>query len=85
MLLSTPGSPEVGVAGVAPVEEDNEEEAEDIDGKGDQEGVDAQELDSEVPNGQTEAKQTSKEVPLNTWSHFSHHMMSFTFQTVFSM
>ena len=70
MFLSIPGSPEVGVAGVAPVEEDNEEEAEDTDGKGEQEGVDAQELDSEIPNGQTEAKQTGKEVPLNTWNHF---------------
>ena len=61
----TPGSPGVGEVGEAPVVEDNQEEAEDIDGKREQEGVEAQELSSEEANSQTEVRQTDMLVPLN--------------------
>ena len=57
---SVPGGPEVGEVGEAPVAEDNQEGAKDVDGKGEQEGVDAQELSSEVPNSQEDERQQAK-------------------------
>ena len=74
---SVPGGPEVGEVGEAPVAEDNQEETEDEDGKGEQEGVDAQELSSEVPipnNSKEGERQQGKDmfVPLslNARNHF---------------
>ena len=53
-----PGSPEVGEVFLVPVVEDNQEEAEDEDGKREEEGAeDAQDVSSEVPNHQTEPNQ----------------------------
>ena len=71
---SVPGGPKVGEVGEAPVAEDNQEGAEDVDGKGEQEGVDAQELSSEVPKSQADERQPGKDmfVPLslNARNHF---------------
>ena len=79
---SVPGSPEVGEVGEAPVAEDNQEGAEDVDGKGEQEGVDAQELSSEVPKSQADERQPGKDMfnSFNARSHFLlSYMISFTF------